>query len=202
VREFVLSYRSSSLVEPVTLRKTLRYEVVGKLVVLVHAERAPSDLEWDDYARALGSRIGETTGVLVVTDGAGPNGSQRAKMNELVEKGGGSFPTAVITHSLVARGIVTALSWFNPKLHAFAPTELTAALSHVGADPRQREDLLRRILHMRLELSSEPGHQVTSPQAMDETVALMEALLESRLPKLREKMANRSETAGAKRKLP
>jgi hypothetical protein len=173
--------------------KTLSYEVFdNKLLLLVHGESSPSSVDWDDYAELLSRSVGELTGILVVTDGAGPNGAQRGKINDLIKTCGGSFPTAVMTHSRVARGVVTALGWFNPRLRAFAPTELTAALAHLGTDPGQREKLLRCIVRMRIELSARTGpHVVTSPPTT-ETTARMETLLTSRLPKLRETLATRS----------
>jgi hypothetical protein len=131
--------------------KTLRYELVGTLLVLVHGPRSPSDIDWDDYTRALGAS--PVTGVLVATDGAGPDGRQRAILNDLVKQRGGSFPTAVVTGSLVARGIVTALGWFNPKLRAFAPAALAHALAHVGTDPRRQDDVVRCIARMRIALA-------------------------------------------------
>jgi hypothetical protein len=132
--------------------RTLRYELAGTLLVLVHGARSPSDVDWDDYVLALGaSRV---TGLLVATDGAGPDGRQRVKLNDLVKQRGGSFPTAVVTGSVVARGIVTALGWFNPKLRAFAPAEIADALVYLGADPHRRDDLARRITRMRTALAT------------------------------------------------
>jgi hypothetical protein len=132
--------------------RTLRYELDGTLLVLVHGARPPSDIDWNEYVHALGaSRV---TGLLVATDGAGPDGPQRAKVNDLVRQRGGSFPTAVVTGSLVARGIVTALGWFNPKVRAFAPAEIARALAHVGADPGKREEVVRRIAMMRIALAT------------------------------------------------
>jgi hypothetical protein len=133
--------------------QTLRYELAGTLLVLVHGERSPADTDWDDYTDALRAHAHEITGVLVATDGAGPDGRQRVKLNDLVRQRGGSFPTAVVTGSVVARGIVTALGWFNPKLRAFAPAELADAVVYLGADPQRCDDLASRITRMRTALA-------------------------------------------------
>jgi hypothetical protein len=134
--------------------RTLRYEIAETLVVLVHGRTAPSDVDWEDYAGALEARVNDITGVLVATDGAGPDGLQRGKLNDLVKQRGGGFPTAVVTDSPAARGIVTALGWFNSQLRAFPSKELANALAHVGAEAERREDIVRRIAKMRIALGS------------------------------------------------
>jgi len=136
--------------------KTLRYELADSILLLVHGDGPPSEIDWDDYTHTLHThaKANEVTGVLVATDGAGPDGRQRVKLNDLVKQRGGSFPTAVVTDSVVARGIVTAFGWFNPKVRAFTPGELAGALVYLGADPYRREDLARRIARMRIALAT------------------------------------------------
>jgi hypothetical protein len=171
--------------------KTLLYERIEDLAILVHAEAAPSDEDWDPWVSTMDRFLSapRVLGLLVVTDAAGPNSGQRAKLDPLYKKIDGGIPTAVMSHARVVRGIVTVLSWFNPKIRAFAPTELTAALAYLGIEPSKREAVLRRIMHMRIELSAPQEAQKIA--ALTDTVAKMDELMKQRLPKLRSDLERR-----------
>jgi hypothetical protein len=90
--------------------------------------------------------------VLVVTDGGGPDVVMRGELQAFFKKHGHSPKTAVVTTSVLSRGIVTAVNWFNPNIKAFAPVHFPAALDHLGlarAGPR----LLRELTEMERELA-------------------------------------------------
>jgi hypothetical protein len=164
---------------------TLAYELAGNLCILVHGEQAPSNADWSGYLAFLREATVASPRFLVVTDDVAPTPTQRAGLNELVIARGKPVPTAVMTHSAVARAAVTVLGWFNSAIRAFAPNELSAALSYLDIEPARRAEVLERIVRMRIEMSRTsdlPNAAVDLGQIADD----MESLLSKRLPALRE----------------
>src|SRR5262245_9124536 len=102
-------------------------------MIVVHTAEAPSDDEWNAYIQDLERTISEVTGTIVITSGGGPNSSQRRAVNALMAREGRKqYRGAVVTESLLVRGIVKALSLFNPGIRVFRPDALDPALAHVG----------------------------------------------------------------------
>jgi len=118
---------------------------IGRLIVCVHSDKPPSALEWNDYlsvTSAASASVGGDFGrirTIVFTDGGGPNTVQRAAVNKLI--GEKPSPGAIITQSAVVRGIVTALSWFNPAIQAFHPRDVGQGLKHLGLAVEDAEKL-------------------------------------------------------------
>ena len=111
--------------------------------VVVHSVRAPTDAEWDEYLRQTGEWLPEVHGVLIVTEGGGPTSSQRRSLKKmLAEKMHHSIFLAVISSSMLARGIVLAINLFNPYIRAFHPEDLDRALSFLGVPVAERPALL------------------------------------------------------------
>jgi hypothetical protein len=168
---------------------TLLYSLSPRLVILVHGPVAPSNADWEAYLDALAALKSKTdtiedAGLLVVTDGANPSASQREAMNT-------RFPikirVAVVTASVVARGAVTIVSWFNPLIRAFTPTEFGDALRYLGVDPARYVEIRGRVADMRLELAT----GVAGQQSIgDATVPQLDAVV-TRLSKLREDLERR-----------
>jgi hypothetical protein len=127
----------------------------GEAMVFLHTARAPSQEEWAHSMQML-ERAASTGSfsrirVLVVTDGGGPDVVMRSELQALFKKQGHSPKTAVVTTSVLSRGIVTAVSWFNPNIKAFAPIHFGQALEHIGL-PRAATRLLRELAEMEGEL--------------------------------------------------
>jgi len=98
----------------VVTAETMAWAHDGRLSVVVHGESSPSSLEWSrflNYNRSL-----RDPRVLVCTYGGGPDGKQRRELMEDAFYGG--VPTVIMTNSVIARGIVTTLNWFNPNMKA------------------------------------------------------------------------------------
>ncbi|HEX5656127.1 MAG TPA: hypothetical protein VFX59_02985 [Polyangiales bacterium] len=95
--------------------------------------------EWEELVAQLES-FGMASGadpkrarMLVVTDGGAPDARQRSQLGRLW--GGKSIQTAVMVPGMsnpLKRGLMTALTWFNPRMAFFVPTQLADALQHVG----------------------------------------------------------------------
>lgn len=125
---------------------TIAYKQVGDTMILAHAKTEPADEEWRAYVEAL--RAHSVKRILVLTDGEGPNARQRKHMLERL--GANAQRTAVVTPSMAARGIVTAVAWLGTDIRAFAPDETAAALEFLGLTRFEAEAVLRSALRVRL----------------------------------------------------
>jgi hypothetical protein len=140
------------------------YEVIGDLYLVVHRARPPSDEEWMDYLRSWKPHDMSRMRTLVFTDGGGPDAAQRKAANDAL--GGKASLTAVVSPSYVVRGVVTALSWFNPKIRAFGPDEAERAFAHVGM--RSEQDIARtwaRAQKLRVKLGDESLKSIVTRRA-------------------------------------
>lgn len=111
------------------------------VAVCLHTAAAVPQEEWNAALR-LYARISERDAgrarMLVITDGGGPDAKQRSQLKAIWD--GRAIPTAVIVpgmNNLVKRGLMTALTWINPRMAFFVPTQLRAALRHLGLEGEQ-----------------------------------------------------------------
>lgn len=86
----------------------------ARLSIVVHSKSPPSSLEWLRFLNHNRELAGRDLRVLVCTYGGGPDADQRRDLAEAV--GHVIVPTVIMTNSLIARGIVGALNWFNPSI--------------------------------------------------------------------------------------
>jgi sugar (pentulose or hexulose) kinase len=116
------------------------------VIVSVNGRTDPTDAEWDAYMEAITQTLAHHKGDLTrirgisISAGGGPASAQRAKVNQLLS--GRTVRVAIITASSVGRGIVTALSWFNPMIRAFSPARLSDAIRYLEL-PQNTQDALR-----------------------------------------------------------
>jgi hypothetical protein len=130
----------------------MAYARSGDHVVVVHADVAPSDAEWDLYV-ADGIRwMPELRGFLVVSDGGGPNSRQRRQMERSLAVVRDQPRIALVSSSLLGRGIGVAVSLFNANLRAFRPDDLTSALEYLRVSPFARPAVLAELERLRHEL--------------------------------------------------
>ncbi|MET0592925.1 MAG: hypothetical protein ABW133_09515 [Polyangiaceae bacterium] len=109
-------------------------ELCGSTMVVVHGVHPPTDAEWQeglDYTRSV---VNEVRGQLVVSAGGGPTPRQRKTLHDLWRtRTGGTPPTAVVTSSAIARGIVTAFSWVvKDRICAFSEKQFAEACAFAG----------------------------------------------------------------------
>ncbi|MCA9653446.1 MAG: hypothetical protein H6712_11250 [Myxococcales bacterium] len=105
--------------------------VVGNAVVGVHGPDDPNDADWTAYLNA-GREImatGQDLCVLAYSLGGGPNSVQRSQVNDLFKNR--PQRVAVMLNSALARGAVTALSWFNNRIKAFNLEQVDEACRHL-----------------------------------------------------------------------
>jgi hypothetical protein len=119
------------------MARHMAWSTHGDLLLLAHDEHRPADDEWRGWLRAYETRSPHIRGVLVRTLGGGPSSSQRKELVQAMEAQTIRTPTAILTSSAIARGVLTALSWFLsaerlPK--TFALDDVVAALTFLGVD--------------------------------------------------------------------
>jgi hypothetical protein len=108
----------------------------GRTFIVAHGRDNATPEEWSAFVHALESELPNVSGVLVFTAGATINARQREQIELLTKRG--DLRMAVLTDSVMARGVVTALSWFNVQIKAFAPHDEQHALDHLQVAPAER----------------------------------------------------------------
>ncbi len=111
----------------------------GEIMVVIHTSRPPSDAEWKEYVDGVESLELETARSIVITDGGAPSAQQRKRLNDVL--GGRQPEGVVISPSTFVRGVVTALSWFNPGLKAYPPEDFDKACQYLRLSPTEIEEI-------------------------------------------------------------
>ncbi|MBL9106518.1 MAG: hypothetical protein JNL82_36680 [Myxococcales bacterium] len=139
------------------MKRTLAYQFWKRqVVILVHSKDAPADDEWEEYIRDVRTWAPTIRAVLVISEGGGPNSLQREQMEHALDRERFKGKTAVVTLSRVARGIVTALSWFNPNIKAFSTIQIPAALEYLEVPKPDHDAIQKEIRALRVKLSLPP----------------------------------------------
>ncbi|MCX4240264.1 SpoIIAA family protein [Paraliomyxa miuraensis] len=122
-------------------------KVVDDVVIAVHTKENPTDEDWDRYGDVANGvmNVHGSVKMLVYSIGGGPNSLQRNKANEAFRDR--PQQVAVMLNSAMTRGIVTALSWFNPAIKAFNLEQLEEACTYLGV-PRGQLDPVREALEV------------------------------------------------------
>lgn len=132
------------------MHRTLAFSVFRRrLIILVHTKEPPAESEWQEYVEEARQRRNELRAFLVVTDGGGPNAMQRAALDEAVGLEKHPAKTAVVTVSVVARGIVTAIGWFSKNIKAFSTNQLPAALDFLEVPTAEHEGVAIELKRLR-----------------------------------------------------
>jgi hypothetical protein len=119
------------------------------LIVAQRAGVAPA-ADWAAYMQDIEPQA--VRGVLVIAIGTKLTPSQRADVERFNKsKQAGS---AVLTDSVVTRGVVTALSWFGVPIKAFAPSQLASALEFLSVPSDQRQETAAVVERVRRALES------------------------------------------------
>jgi hypothetical protein len=113
----------------------LVFEFVPQIHTLISCQNRgnPSDPEWDEWVACAQKSFLTTPKphrVLVMTEGGHPS---KAQQDRLVATLGGR-QTAVVSNAPTLRFVVSALSFANPHIKCFVPSQMHSALSHLGID--------------------------------------------------------------------
>ncbi len=131
----------------------------GELVLMAHNANTLSNEEWDrnylEPIRVMKARGGtETCANIVFAEGRGPTSVQRSDGNAIFGGGHYQFKVAVITGSMMVRGAVTALSWFNPLIRAFSPKDWERAFHHVRVHSGEFQRILAAAVQLRARIGN------------------------------------------------
>ncbi len=106
--------------------------------ILCFGKETPTDESWEYFMNELRS-FTDTTKIRILcrTYGGHANGKQRADLTKHV--GSGQLKSAIITDSIIVRGVATALTWFLPDVAAFHPKDIDKACEYLGLSPKEIE---------------------------------------------------------------
>jgi hypothetical protein len=116
--------------------KTMEFFRDRDVMVFLSTKEQPTIVEWDAYVAAitaLATPSGPLRGILVVSDGGGPDARQRAQVVKAF--GDHSVPLAICSASALERGIVTAMRWiYRAKVASFGFDDVGRALAFLGVE--------------------------------------------------------------------
>jgi len=143
------------------MAKDMIYRFFGvgdaNVLLFLHTEHAPSAESWSELLAFLTDHGSKNDlrkfRVLVLTDGGGPDNTMRGQLQEFFKTTRQSPKIAVVTTSVISRGIVAAVSWFNPNVKAFPPSHFANALAHLEVASSSTPRLLREFADMQRELA-------------------------------------------------
>lgn len=132
--------------------RTIGYARIGTCLIYVSSKRSPSDSDWTEYAAWFQKTNppGSTVVSVVYERNGGPNAAQRKQINEMTARC--QVKAAVIAVSPIARGILTALSWFKDGYKAFNPSEMEAAFEFLDVRGALATEVRQTIQKMILEM--------------------------------------------------
>jgi hypothetical protein len=130
------------------------FELVGKTIITIYGEAAPTNEEIEKWISFAVERKGRFDGILGYSHGGSQTAIQRKRIRE-------AFPTlppvAVITDSIAARMAVTAFNLFvDLKVKTFSPRELNDALLYLKTPPEERDAIKQALTRMQRELRLNP----------------------------------------------
>jgi hypothetical protein len=102
--------------------------------VLVLGPTNPPDAEWGLWVDYIANYIkpGSRPRIVVMTEGGSPTAAQRAALSAVTDQYKNEAKVAVCTDSTMARGALTALSWFLPNAYrAFSHADVDRALQYL-----------------------------------------------------------------------
>ncbi len=131
---------------------TLGFDGQGSLVLFVVGDRAPDRDEWKTYVDYLKDRVAihGKVRLVVVAGSAGPDALQRKQLGESVPSK--KLRTAVVSDSMVARGVITAFRWYGLEIDAFKSSEVDAACRYLAASDDETAWLNRTLASIRSSL--------------------------------------------------
>jgi hypothetical protein len=136
------------------MSKNFEGMMVGEFYVGSHTKDPPSREEWETILQDC-ERYNPRAG-LFYTEGGSPSALQRKQLTDSLRRMKSPMKGAVLTESRIARVAITAINLFTRGAStAFAPREIDAALTHIGAPVEVWIDLKKalRELNRRLQIN-------------------------------------------------
>jgi len=127
----------------------MAFSLYHTVLLAVHTKDNPTEEEWSSYVDFGRKQMGNYTSSLIISEGGGPNATQRGAMNDLLEANNFKGKVSVVTLNRLVRGIVTALSWFNPNVKAFTTVQIAAAIEYLEVPKAHQDRLMAEIKRLR-----------------------------------------------------
>jgi hypothetical protein len=121
-----------------------------RVAIAVHDEVPPTDEEWERWVEYFRGRT-EGRALVETHEGAGPNAKQRKVLAERTR--GIDLRAAILTDSLVARGIVTAIAWLGIPQRALPPGQYQQAGDFLGLTKEELAHATDEIGRLRIVLN-------------------------------------------------
>lgn len=131
-----------------------------RLFTVVYGVDAPTEEEWTRCLALFREREGRETRFLVESRGGGPDAKQRKTLAETLRNA--DTRVAVMTDSIVARGILTALAWLGLPQRGFALHDLRAASEYLGLSSEELQHAGEELARLRYELGSDTKRAANS----------------------------------------
>ena len=99
------------------------------------------------------------------------------------------FPTAIVTHSAIARGIATAFAWIGKNVRAFSPDQLGDALLYLTVPAASQPELLSEVASMRVRIAGGSIHALSEMTGnASERERLMRSVVSETFAQIRERL--------------
>jgi hypothetical protein len=138
----------------------MTWSFVGDVGVIVHGSATPTAAEWDSWLAEYRKRSSVLKGVVIYSFGGGPSSKQRTDLLKIVDKLQYVPQTVMVTSSTVARGIITAMSWFvapAKRAQVFSLVQLEDAFAALGIGESARQLVYERISQMADDVDRPPA---------------------------------------------
>jgi nucleoid-associated protein YgaU len=131
--------------------KNVAFVMVDNFLISAYGENAPTEEEGRANLEFFKSLDLSKVKLLIFTRGGAPTAAQRKDFNDALR--GVQLVTAVVTDTNLVRGVVTALSWFNPKISAFANSAVTDAFRYLEIPPSRYDHFIREAAKLQAEVA-------------------------------------------------
>lgn len=143
---------------------SLRFDIIDQVMLIVHADVAPSESDWQRMLVVRNANRAKLRSTLVVAPPrASINAVQRADVAKFMKETGTGV--AVLTDSALIRGVAMAVGFLGVKVRAFAPNALIAALNFLMVPESRHAIFVRRVEGLTTQLASSARLSVPPPRA-------------------------------------
>ena len=133
------------------MQRSMSWRFQGRLTVVLHGPRNPSNLEWQNMLRDETARGPVESGrTLIVSHGGGPDGAQREMLGKQIRRK--PAPTAILTKRAIVRAIASALLFFNRTMKVFGLDEHKSAYDFLELTGEEREAADRIVAELEREV--------------------------------------------------
>ena len=107
----------------------------GTFYILHGSNEPATEREWDEVFDLWRAHLVEIRAAIVICEGPGPSAAARQRwMQHFAMRAG--IPIAMVSDSVVARGVATALGWIaSITIRTFPKSGIDDAARYLGADP-------------------------------------------------------------------